>query len=616
MNGEILDNHGRKVVDHLREQLKHSSAFRIVSAYFSIYGYELLASELADVGDTLFLFGDPSSVDDVDPGEKEARSYRLTESGLAPTQVLIQKGLARECREWFERGAIAVRSVRQSNFLHGKMYLADEAGVVGSSNFTRKGLGGSQRPNLEINLAISDPETLDDLRKWFDDLWRDDRLTEDVRQEVLQALDRLGKDYAPEFVYFKSLFELLKQRIDSDLDSEQQLKDHHLTETALWNALYEFQQDGVKSIIARLRQHNGCILADSVGLGKTYTALAVIKYHELRNERVLVLCPRKLRENWALYPAHFGHRDNPFADERFGYTLLSHTDLSRDEGKVGDIDLAKFNWDTYDLVVIDESHNFRNDGGARYDRLLNQIIKDGAKTKVLMLSATPVNTSLLDLRNQIYLMTEKNEDHFRDNLKIGNVGRVLGDAQRAFKRWEEEQRGRAKRDKGRLLEQLGADFQRLLDGVSIARSRRQITQFYAAEMDRIGQFPRHAKPVNRYPDTDLRGELSYQQLAKQIEAFELSIYRPSDYLSDQVRRRELEAERKRRNFNQKDRERYLVKMILTNFLKRLESSPRSLDAHPRTNHRQDGRSAEQDRALPATTARRGHRRRLPARPGR
>ena len=575
MRDIIVDNHDQTVAQHLRAQLADSSRFSFVSAYFSIYGFELLASELAKLKDTRVLLGEPSSIDSLDPGEKEPMAFGLTEDGLAPLHTTTQKALAHECAEWFKSDAVDVRTMRRSNFLHGKMYLSDQAGIIGSSNFTRNGLGEGQNPNLEINLSVSVRETLDELRTWFDRVWGDDRLTKDATQDVLAALERLHREYSPRFVYFKSLFELLKDRIDSEQDSNQQMEDNHLFDSEIWNALYEFQKDGAKSVIARLKRHSGCILADSVGLGKTYTALAVIKYHELRNERVLVLCPRKLRENWALYPSHFGHRDNPFVGDRFGYTLLSHTDLSRDGGKVGDIDLEKFNWGAYDLVVIDESHNFRNDGGTRYERLLAEVIKDGAKTKVLMLSATPVNTTLLDLRNQVYLITEKNEAHFHSDLQIGSVSRVLGDAQRAFKKWEEEQRG-ATIDKSQLLERLGADFLRLLDGVSIARSRRQVTQFYAAEMDRIGQFPRHAKPANRYPPTDLHGKLSFEQLAQQIGAFELSIYRPSDYLMNKARQLELELERDRQNFNQKDREYYLVKMILTNFLKRLESSPRSL----------------------------------------
>ena len=392
----------------------------------------------------------------------------------------------------------------------------------------------------------------------------------------MAALDRLGKNYAPEFIYFKTLYELLKDKIDAQLDSDQRLRDNHLYDTAIWKALYAFQKDGVKSIVARLQQHNGCILADSVGLGKTYTALAVIKYYELRNERVLVLCPNKLRQNWELYPIHRGHSANPFTEDRFSYITLSHTDLSRERGSSGGIDLANFNWGAFDLIVIDESHNFRNAEGNRYRRLLDEVIREGARTKVLMLSATPVNTSLIDLRNQVYLMTEKSESHFRESLGVGNVGSVMAVAQRAFKQWEGEQSKHGKRDKTQLLERLGPDFLRLLDGVSISRSRRQITQFYAEEMERIGQFPAHAPPDNAYPPTDLLGELSYEYLAEQIKQFTLSIYRPSDYLADAGRQAELVVERAERNFNQQDREHYLVGMMRVNFLKRLESSPHSL----------------------------------------
>ena len=571
----VLDNRDRKVVDYLRKHLTDAEAFSIVSAYFSIYGYGLLADELDRIPHTRFLFGDPSSVDDLDPGEKQGKSYTLTDSALVPNHVLAQKYLARRCAEWVDSEAVAVRSVKQANFLHGKMYLTPSAGVVGSSNFTKNGLGGSDRPNLEINLAVPDVPMLAELQGWFDALWKDDRFTYDAKQQVLNALNRLGRDYPPEFVYFKTLYELFKDKIDAELDNDRRLRENRLDKTVIWNKLYAFQQDGAKSIISRLQQHNGCILADSVGLGKTYTALAVIKYYELRNERVLVLCPKKLYENWALYPIYKAQIGNPFAEDRFVYTLLSHTDLSREGGMAAGIDLANFNWSAFDLIVIDESHNFRNTGN-RYRKLLDDVIASGARTKVLMLSATPVNTSLTDLRNQVYLMTERRDGDFLESLGVGNIGSVMAVAQREFKQWESEQRRRSRRDKAQLLERLGPDFLRLLDGVSIARSRRHITQFYAEEMARIGRFPQHASPVNEYPQTDLRGEFSYEQLAGRINRFQFAVYRPSDYLVDTERQLELEVERAERNFNQQDREHYLVDMMRVNFLKRLESSPHSL----------------------------------------
>ena len=579
-NWQILDNRQRTVADYLRTRLPQAETFRLVSAYFSIYGYELLAQELESVGEVRFLYGDPGSVGEVDPGEKEPKSYDLTEQGLVPNHTLRQKPLARQCADWVCSDRVAIRSISQSNFLHGKLYLTDSpeqaAGLVGSSNFTRSGLGGGNSSNLEINLATGDPDILAELTRWFDELWNDTALTDDVKQKVLDALGRIGKDHAPELIYFKTLYELFKSDIEGRRDSNQQLQDVHLHDTSIWNALYEFQKDGAKSIIARLQRHNGCILADSVGLGKTYTALAVIKYYELRNERVLVLCPKKLHQNWALYPAYTGQAHNPFTADRFGYTILAHTDLSRDQGMAGDIDLANFNWSGYDLIVIDESHNFRNSEGTRYQRLIEEAIRQGVKTKVLMLSATPVNTSLTDLRNQLYLMTEGREDDFRESLGVGNVRDLMAVAQREFKQWESSVAANGRRDKAALLERLGADFLRLLEGVSISRSRRHIEQFYAQEMTRVGQFPTREAPVNDHPPTDLQGRLSYKALADQIDRFTLSVYQPSEYVVSEIRLRELADERERRNFNQQDRERWLIAMMRTNFLKRLESSAHAL----------------------------------------
>ena len=506
--------------------------------------------------------------------------FEVTERGLEPNHTLQQKALAKQCAQWVSKDSVAVRSISRANFLHGKMYLTvssgSASGVVGSSNFTKRGLGGSDRPNLEINLATDDADTLAELQDWFDRLWGNDRLTKDVKQEVLDSLERIGGDYAPEAVYYKTLYELFRRDIEARLAGDDAAAATGFTSSRIWNALYEFQKDGAKSAIAKLMTHNGCILADSVGLGKTYTALAVIKYFELRNQHVLVLCPRKLFENWSLYPAIYGHRQNPFREDRFGFTVLAHSDLSRTSGSSGGVDLANFHWENYDLVVIDESHNFRNDGGQRYRRLLDEVVKAGAKTKVLMLSATPVNTSLIDLRNQVYLMTEGREDAFQQSLGVGNIRTMMSAAQRQFKEWETQQAKRNRRDKAQLLESLGADFLRLLGGVSISRSRRQIERFYADEMGRIGQFPKHEKPENCYPQTDLKGELSYQELAERIGQFTLSVYQPSEYVTDPVRLQELADTRKRLNFNQQDSERFLIGMMRTNFLKRLESSAHSL----------------------------------------
>ncbi len=581
----ILDNRTRTVAEYLRRNLRDAQAFRLVSAYFSIYGYGLLADALDGVGKVRFLFGDPASVDDLDPGQKELygaplpgaipKSFELTEKGLIPNHTLCQQYLAQRCADWVQRDSVQIRSISKANFLHGKMYLTEtpNSGIVGSSNFTQRGLGKGSQPNIEINFATDDLEIYAELRGWFDQIWNNDRLTEDVKQKVLDALSRIGKDHSPELIYFKTLLELFRADIEARRDRERQIDDVHLYDSAVWKMLYQFQKDGATSVITRLLRHNGCILADSVGLGKTYTALAVIKYFELRNERVLVLCPRKLRENWSLYQAHNAHKGNPFTADRFSYSLLSHTDLSRDTGYAAGIDLANFNWQNFDLIVIDESHNFRNHEGSRYARLLQEVIGQGAKTKVLMLSATPVNTSLLDLRNQIYLMTEKRQNAFQDSLAISDIGGLLGRAQKEFKQWESHNGGR---DKAELLAKLGSDFYRLLGGISISRSRRQIKEFYAPEMERIGRFPDREKPQNIYPRTDEQSQLSYQKLAERISEFTLSVYRPSDYVISEQGKRRLAEEKKKHNFNQADRERFLIAMIRTNFLKRLESSAHSL----------------------------------------
>ncbi|MCE2503765.1 MAG: DEAD/DEAH box helicase family protein [Chlorobi bacterium] len=588
----IRDNRDRGTVgDFLKSKIEEGSALSIVSAYFTIHAFDALKASLNGIEGLRFLFGEPNFIKGLDPDGTGKKAFKIVDEGLQLREQLRQKPVARECADWI-REKVQVRSIRESNLLHGKMYHIATNGVekaiIGSSNFTVRGLGLSPTDNnIELNLVVDSNRDLQDLKAWFDEIWDDEDRVEDVKAEVLATLDRLGKDHAPEFIYYKTLYELFRDDIEARRDSDQKLADTHLYDTKIWNTLYDFQKEGVKSVIARLLRHNGCILADSVGLGKTYTTLAVIKFFESRNERVLVLCPKKLRENWALYPAYNAHRNNLFLDDRFGYTLLSHTDLSRDSGKSGDIDLESFNWRNFDVVVIDESHNFRNDTKpridddgkirhSRYTRLLEEVIKEGAKTKVLMLSATPVNTSLIDLRNQIYLMTEKRTDVFQKSLGISNIDALLRRAQKAFKAWEESPDDGGRRDKSKLLATLGADFFQLLGGVSIARSRRQIEKFYADEMSRIGEFPKQLKPENFHPPTDSTGTLSYKDLSEQIEKFALSIYKPSSYVIDAEARRRLAQEKQELRFNQEDRERFLIGMMRTNFLKRLESSAYSL----------------------------------------
>ena len=588
----IRDNLRRGTVyEFLEQEIKNGSALSIVSAYFTIYAFEQLQKPLNEIEELRFLFGDPDFIKSLDPNNTEKKAYEITDTGLELNKQLQQKPIAKACAEWIKE-KVEIRSTRESNLLHGKMYhIATngiEKAIMGSSNFTMRGLGLNQASsNIELNLEVDSNRDRQDLKAWFDEIWDDDKLVEDVKAKVIATLEQIGKDHAPELIYYKTLYELFRDEIEARKTNDQTLEDTHLYDTEIWKTLYDFQKEGVKSVIARLLRHNGCILADSVGLGKTYTALAVIKFFELRNERVLVLCPKKLHENWALYPAYNSQDTNPFLNDKFGYTLLSHTDLSRYTGESGSVNLENFNWRNFDMIVIDESHNFRNDTKpthdkdgnfrhSRYTRLLEEVIKEGTKTKVLMLSATPVNTSLTDLRNQIYLMTEKREDAFRDSLGVSNIRSMLRQAQKAFKEWEEDGGKNGKRDKAKLLETLGAEFFQLLGGVSIARSRRHIKKFYADEIDRIGDFPTPENPENCHPPTDLTGELSYKALADQIGEFALSIYRPSSYVISEAAKQRLADEKQRFRFNQEDRERFLIGMMQTNFLKRLESSAHSL----------------------------------------
>lgn len=588
--GAILDNQSSRtcVGEYLRVQLTGSELLRVVSAYFTVYAYENLRDELENVDEVRFLYGDPVSVGEVDPGIQQEKSFDLSESGLQPTQQLIQKRLAKDCEEWIKK-RVEIRTIKQKNFLHGKMYHLvrkdKDAAVLGSSNFTRRGLGFGVGANLELNLAVNETDTCNALKEWFDDLWENKKLTEDAKQDVLDALKRMGLDYAPELVYYKTLLEIFGERLESRQVTIDQIGETPLKDTEIWKALYQFQRDGVTGIINRLQQYNGCILTDNVGLGKTYTALAVIRYFESQNQRVLVLCPKRLRENWSAYLAiHI--LGNPFVTDGFSYTILNHTDLSRVSGESGNVDLAKFDWSSYGLVVIDESHNFRNasksardDEGniirrSRYEKLLEDVIIAGGKTKVLMLSATPVNTSLTDLRNQIHFIIEGKQDAFNGKLGIANIDSMLGAAQRKFKQWEQK---REEKNKHSLLDMLGGDFFSLLEAISIARSRRHIKSFYPEVVSKIGGFPKPEKPQTETPPTDLAGELSYEELNEEIQQFKLSIYRPTDYLTDEEAIEKLNTEKVQYRFNQKTREKWLMSMIRINFLKRLESAAPSFE---------------------------------------
>ena len=571
----IFDNKpNRELAPHLNAILANADSLSAATAYFSIYGYGLLADELDGLTESRLLLGEPASAASPDPCRQGAKAFDLTErDALEPAYTLKQRGLAIACKKWLLQDGVQARSMKRAGLMHGKAYLAGKDGavkngVVGSSNFTLRGLGGGAHPNIELNLPSDDPATLAELQAWFNGLWDDDALTEDVKQAVLDALERLGRDYSPEDVYFKTLYELFRKEMEDPPNIGGAAQDT-LANSAIWAHLYRFQQDGALTAINWLNRRNGCILADSVGLGKTYTALAVIKYFESQNRRVLALCPRRLIRSWQRFQVNSPQPQ--FTADRFGYTLMAHTDVGRESGTSSTgWDLAEFNWGAYDLIVIDESHNFRNARGKRYQWLMERAFKAGGKTKVLMLSATPVNTSLNNIKSQIDFITEGAPAAFERSLGIADMPALLKDAEAQFKRWMRESAG-APDAKRMLINALGGEFIRLMTSISVARSRKHLEAVYQDDIKDIGDFPERMPTRNEYPAALAKAntrasEAFYDDIANALSNLTLALYNSSKYVKGSAGGR-----RAQREFN-------LVGMMRVNLLKRLESSTRAVSA--------------------------------------
>lgn len=572
----IRDNRSRGAVhEFISERAIPDSSLSVVSAYFTVFAYERLHKTLDQVRHMRFLFGEPRFLKDADNASLIPPAFALDEEGLRLTEQIRQRAAALRCAQWIKQ-RVEIKSVRRAGLLHGKLLHIDDGrrphAMVGSSNFTINGLGLGSSPNLELNLIVDSDRDREDLLAWFDELWTDANLTEDVREEVLRALEASYAHASPEFVYFKTLLHLFGD-ILLDREAEDALfKGTAFEQTAIWQMLFDFQRDGLRAVLAKIEKHGGCVLADSIGLGKTFTALAVIKWFEKRNKNVLVLCPKKLRENWADHLAANNSEMNSLRDDRFGYTVLSHTDLSRDTGKVGDIDLSRIEWGNYDLVVLDESHNFRSGsrnrspGGrrSRYERLMDDIIKSGVRTKVLLLSATPVNNDLSDLKAQLDLISADRGDAFAA-LGVPNLGTLIGTARRRFLDWTKS----GSRDAGELLNKLPPALFGLLDGLTIARSRRHIERHYASSMARIGGFPKRASPESAFVAIDREGGFpAFEDVDAAISKLELALYSPLTFVLPEHRA----LYDKGGNFDQNNREKYLIAMMKVGFLKRLESS--------------------------------------------
>src|SRR5574344_2647940 len=450
------------------------------------------------------------------------------------------------------------------------------------NEFTTTELGCERGNNLcPMSMGFPSTAATDNFLRGFNQLWNDSEKFTDVTNSVLENIETVYKENSPEFIYFVAIYNIFNEFLEDINEDVLPNEGTGFRNSQIWSMLYNFQKDAALAIINKLEKYNGCILADSVGLGKTFSALAVIKYYECRNRNVLVLCPKKLNDNWQTFRSNY--KNNPVAKDRFNYDVLFHSDLSRDRGTSNGMDLTRVNWDNYDLVVIDESHNFRNGGKLeddedegfkenRYARLMNKVIRAGVKTKVLMLSATPVNNRFNDLKNQLQLAYEGKSENINEVLGLGkNIDDIFKNAQTAYNRWTKL--APEERTTKRLMDDLNFDFFQLLDSVTIARSRSHIKNYY--DTTEIGKFPKRLAPISRRPQlTDLKTAISFKEIADQLDRLNLSIYTPSVFIYDSAKDGyELNLEGSGITIDR--REQGLRKLMATNLLKRLESSVNS-----------------------------------------
>ena len=567
---KLVQNSGTdRVIDYLRSKLTAGCQFDIVTSSFSLFAFSGMLQEMAALVTCRLLL--PSTITEL--------SVLGSEADRAARNRLQNRWIASRLLQWLQSKSevkLAPGAVPQGAFVVRDGDAVPEQVLLGSLAFTTDGLGLTPGNPLNLIQASETPEEALLLSKWFDAQWSGLAENPKAKTELIGLLQSLASHKEPFLVYSLILYNIFRDR-DEDLDEERILKSATgIHNTVVWKKLYRFQRDGVVGALDKLNRFGGCIIADSVGLGKTFEALAIIKYHELRNDRVLVLCPKRLRDNWTLYKAN--DRRNFLAPDRFNYDVLNHTDLSRDGGFSGDIDLSHVNWGNYDLVVIDESHNFRNKAAnkgkeTRYDHLMRKIIKEGVKTRVLMLSATPVNNRLADLRNQIAFATEGNDTALLAH-GISSIDSTTRFAQKQFNRWLDLDE--AERIPVRLIEMLGFDYFTLLDLLTIARSRKHVEKYYG--ISETGRFPDRLKPINIQADVDRAGEFRpIREINQEIRRLNLASYAPLRYV---LPHKQEAYDRKYSTrvrggegfFRQADREESLIHLLRINMLKRMESA--------------------------------------------
>lgn len=578
---QILDNVRNTVKDDLQVTIKKGSKISVAAACFSIYAFKELKKQLEAVEELRFIFTSPTFLKEKAP--KASREFYIsrmnrersiygTEFEVKLRNELTQKAIAKECAEWIRKKA-TFKSNTTGEQMMGFMNV-DTSTYMPFNAFTTVDLGCERGNNAYYFVQrTEDYENGKQFLNIFETVWNDNRKLQDVTDLVVESITAAYNENAPDFIYFFMLYNIFSEFLEDISEDVLPNEATGFKNSKIWGLLYDFQKDAALAIINKLEKYNGCILADSVGLGKTFTALSVIKYYENRNKSVLVLCPKKLCENWNTYKGNY--INNPIADDRLRYDVLFHTDLSRDGGNSNGIDLSRINWGNYDLCVIDESHNFRNGIGThsntkenRYQRLMERVVRAGVRTKVLMLSATPVNNRFTDLRNQLALAYEGEPEQFEDKLKIKrSIEEIFRNAQRAFNDWSKKPV--EKRTTQALLGMLDFDFFELLDSVTIARSRKHIEKYYNTAS--IGKFPERLKPISVAPClTKVHTDVNYTQIYEMLSNLYLTIYTPSNYILPS--RMEKYTDSENIGLTQRGREEGIRRLMSINLLKRLESS--------------------------------------------
>lgn len=589
---EIINNVNKTLRDDIVEQLRKGSRLSIAASCFSIYAFQELKDALKDIKELRFIFTSPTFTTEKTP--KQQREFYIprlnrertlygSEFEVKLRNKLTQKAIAKECAEWI-REKVCFKSNRTSEQMTGFITL-DDTSYFPVNGFTTVELGCEKGNQAYTMIQKSEAPYSKEFIDLFDQIWNDGSRLQVVTDEVIDSISNAYKENAPEFIYFVALYNIFNEFLEDVNEDVLPNEATGFKSSQVWNKLYNFQRDAALAIINKLETYNGCILADSVGLGKTYTALSVIKYYENRNKSVLVLCPKKLYENWNTYKSNY--KNNPLAQDRLRYDVLFHTDLSRDQGKSNGLDLALLQWGNYDLIVIDESHNFRNGGKIttdeedanprenRYLRLMNKVIRDGVKTKVLMLSATPVNNRFNDLKNQLQLAYEGKQELINDKLNIGRpIEDIFRSAQTQYNTWAKLEDPK-ERTAERLLNMLSFDFFQVLDAVTIARSRKHIEKYY--DTADIGTFPTRLRPISKRPKlTDLNDAITYNDISNQLYDLNLSVYAPSDYILPSRRDKyDIDKDGGGSNLGMSGREKGLKRLMAINLLKRLESSVNS-----------------------------------------